>query len=295
MSKCPLCGGSGKEKSFPYATKWDSKDFEYIRCGDCKTVFVNPVPDELELAKMYKKENYHDKYYGSIDLKQARRPLRLLNRFCANVDSVLDFGCGNGSFLKAASYSGFSCVGVEYDEEVRKIANQNSGSPVYSFPELKAKDKKFGIIHLGDVLEHLQDPRAVTGELCRMLMPGGFILVESPLENNPSLVYWCAKCFRALKMKLKKDTRSSDAPLHLFQTNARALENFLIKNFNLRCLYSRIYETGWPYILAGSRQGFRRGLLKGAVGVCAVILSRLDLRRKNKLGNRYLGLFQYEK
>ena len=60
---CPLCDARTSGVTFPYITKFNAVQFEYLKCVACSSVFVNPVPDSQTFAKMYAKAVYHDCNY----------------------------------------------------------------------------------------------------------------------------------------------------------------------------------------------------------------------------------------
>lgn len=287
-----MCDGIGAGIVFPYTKNWNGKEYQYIGCKECRTAFVNPIPSESDFTVMYTKENYHDAYYSKIDLEPNSRSISKIAEYCNEYHSMLDFGCGNGSFLLAARQAGFICNGIEYSENVRRMALENSGIPVYSYNDLKASGHKFDIIHMGDVIEHIPEPKALIKELCELLSPKGIFFVEGPLENNPSLVYLCAASFKALRRKLKIDRSNTGAPTHLFITNSEAVKFFFTKSLGFHCLYFEVYENGWPYLLKDNISLSPGGLIKYIIGVLAIILSKIDIRNNRIFGNRFIGLFQ---
>ena len=60
---------------------------------------------------------------------------------------------------------------------------------------MKASGRRYDIIYMGDVLEHLPAPAATLRDLDGLLAPGGLFFVEGPLEDNVSLVYYSARLF----------------------------------------------------------------------------------------------------
>lgn len=87
---------------------------------------------------------------------------------------VLDFGCGYGEFLAMCALFGFDPVGVD-----RSAAKRSNGV----FPILARVDDVEGTFHaltLFEVLEHLDDPRAILHQLSRLLVPGGVLVLETP-------------------------------------------------------------------------------------------------------------------
>ena len=96
---------------------------------------------------------------------------------------LLDVGCGDGRYLRAARALGWEGVGVERDAAWAQLARQVSGAPVYVAAENWERNwpaARFGVITLWHVLEHLRDPLETVAQLRRQLVPGGFLLLEVP-------------------------------------------------------------------------------------------------------------------
>ena len=261
-----------------------------MRCSDCGCTYVDPVPGPAELAEIYSLENYHGIHYAEIRADgRYRDSARLLRRFCGSRNALLDFGCGNGSFLIAARQEGFKGMGVELEATAVENAARGSGAPVMTFADVRSSGRRFEIIHLGDVLEHLPSPRDTMLELRHVLAPRGIFFVEGPLETNPSLVYFVARTLKDAKRKLGIDAPGRVAPLHLMLVDRSAQERFLARALGLRCVHFRVFETGWPYLL--EQQPLPRrpaALAKAAIGAGAIVASRVV----RGWGNRFAAILE---
>ncbi|UCD52818.1 MAG: class I SAM-dependent methyltransferase [Phycisphaerales bacterium] len=97
----------------------------------------------------------------------------------------LDFGCGNGRFLKSLKHKGIKClVGVDVSQEAVKQAYHASGGleviHLTQTTPLPFPDKLFSSITLMDVLEHVAEQGALLNELCRVLQDDGTLIVTVP-------------------------------------------------------------------------------------------------------------------
>ena len=292
MRNCPLCNGTGSGPAFPYQTIWNGKEFNYIKCSKCGTTFVDPLPGDADFSAIYAKENYHDVYAGEVDPETYKSSIATMVRYSRIGKSLLDFGCGVGGFLRAAKEMGFQGCGVEYDPKVREVAGKNAGVPVYSIEELKSTGQKFDIIHLGDVLEHMAEPKAVMIELQALLAKDGIFFIEGPLQNNASLVYWVASGGKAIKRKFGADSPGNTAPTHLIMTNKKAQMLFFTDILRYWCIHYEICETGWPYLSDSTRESSIDTLFKHIIGRLAVIMSKLEVWGDKKIGNRFMGIFR---
>lgn len=286
---CPLCGGRASAGAFPYVTRFNAVQFDYLKCGACSSVFVDPVPDSQTFAKMYAKADYHDLYYEGSEGGAYSESVNLLKKYLPAGATVLDYGCGVGAFLKALAQEEFIPYGVEFDEDAARFAGQNANCETFSVGYFLAlTDKpKFDAIHLGDVLEHLPDPAATLKQLLVYVKPGGVLFAEGPLEINPSPVYWAARLFGAVKHTVRPKFTASHAPTHLFRTSAKQQLAFFSRvEPCLDLKYWHVYETGWPYASGGA--------VKRAIGGVARLVSGKRLFGVT-LGNRFRGVFRVQR
>jgi SAM-dependent methyltransferase len=91
--------------------------------------------------------------------------------------TLLDYGCGWGVFLRFLQERGcLNAVGYDPYSGVEALRDPRCLRP-----------KAFDYIVLQDVIEHVEDPRAVFAELNGYLKPGGCILVGTPTADAISL------------------------------------------------------------------------------------------------------------
>jgi SAM-dependent methyltransferase len=116
----------------------------------------------------------------------ARRQIvkRLISKYCAlsSESKILEAGCGTGGNLELLNAFG-TLDAFEFDEINRGMAQEKSGMkiPFGALPdEVPFKDKKYNLIALLDVLEHIELDEASLTALGQKLETRGRILVTVP-------------------------------------------------------------------------------------------------------------------
>ena len=281
MHACLFCNSTAQEKySFQEEAVFNEKIWGYVRCRNCRLVSLSPLPGAADLQKMYG-SSYHEAYYFKGDPYSISYYEHLLNR--ASSKTVLDYGCGDGAFLRAIKRPDTIKVGVEYDPElVLKLKSFNPQMKFYSTDEFSNSHLSFDIIHLGDVLEHSVNPRLLLHQLKERLHQDGFLIVDGPLEANPNVAYACRRIAQRLKFLFGLHKARPYVPYHItFSDSKNQLD--LFEKTGLETVAYKIYETPWPYPDRSGTSFFEN--CKYFVARVSVLLSR---RLPWPWGNRFI-------
>ena len=127
---CPICRELPKGLPFPYETRFNDIHFHYLKCGECKSVFVSPVPDAQTFSLIYGKSAYHDIHYSGSERANYSKSAGLLRQYVMPGSIVLDYGCGMGGILKSCSIHDLLPFGEEFDGEAALFAEKNANSVV---------------------------------------------------------------------------------------------------------------------------------------------------------------------
>lgn len=117
---------------------------------------------------------------------QERRLDLMLQHVDLRGKQVLDVGCGVGAYL--AQFLRFTehAYGVELDMERLQRAKQKAPGVMQSVAErLPFRSDKFDMVFLHEVLEHVQDDALALREACRVVRPGGRIVIYVPNRLYP--------------------------------------------------------------------------------------------------------------
>lgn len=134
---------------------------------------------------------------------------------------VLDFGCGDGAFSYELSQYGAKVSGIDLSVEAIDFANRRHGELktggqffVESCYETHFPDCSFDGVISSDVIEHVQEPRRFLAEISRLLRPGGFAVISTPirLTEHPldklHVIEWFPGDFEAMVRETFPDSRS---------------------------------------------------------------------------------------
>ena len=106
--------------------------------------------------------------------------------------TVLDVGCATGYLAEALVARGCTVSGIEYDEQGAEKARPFLDHLVVgdvTRMDLAAEfgDRRYDVVVLGDILEHLADPAPVLAGLTRLLAPGGSVVISMPNVSHGSM------------------------------------------------------------------------------------------------------------
>lgn len=194
--KCIWCGKTGK-KNYYASVQWEDLDSTWYRCSSCGSLMILPRPSKKLIKKVYENDYMHKKLQPHVGVdsrirySKEYRPtvfaeyamsLRDLEVKPREVRSILDFGCAGGIFLEfCKKYFSPQTIlyGADISEDMLGQAKKDGWNVMHinDIPKLK---KKFDLITLWDVVEHVEDPASVISGLKRFLNPRGRILLETP-------------------------------------------------------------------------------------------------------------------
>lgn len=156
-------------------------------CKDCQ-LGVTASKDFLSRTKIFL-QSYNFDSYNSSKIKYVKRfnkLIKIIKKFKKN-GSVLEVGAGFGLFSKLLSENDFHVEVIEpfnksqYIHKDKKIVFNKITLEKYL---VQFRKKKFDIIILLDVLEHLDEPYLILGKLKKLLNNKGIIVIQLPNFNS---------------------------------------------------------------------------------------------------------------
>ncbi len=200
-TQCALCGSM--EVSLVQTGVRYLPEASVRACSGCGLVFLWPRPGEQELAAYYQGA-YREEYDGKVspntthqkvqsDVLERARRLAPLSTPAAR---VLEIGSGSGALLEAVRPHAASVVGVEPGTAHREWANQTLGiETVERLQDLG--QRRFTLIGLFHVLEHVPDPVGFLKQIVPYLAPGGTLAIEVPNVTDALLAVYDVPAFPA--------------------------------------------------------------------------------------------------
>lgn len=219
----------------PYLSCYDhtvsNKKFDLLYNVMFEMLETFPQPNRDELPSYYKSEDYisHtdsrrsfiDWLYQLVKKYTLKNKLKLINSFETEEKNLLDIGCGTGDFLSVCSNGGWQVVGVEPNEKARtfsktKLAGNGSAAVVSDISIVKSK--KFDVITLWHVLEHVPNLEEYISILKSILKPGGVVLVAVPNFKSYDALYY------------KNFWAAFDVPRHLWHFSKKSIQLLFSKH-----------------------------------------------------------------
>ena len=125
---------------------------------------------------------YDSHRYGRQTRKVHKEVVRIIDEL--RPASLLDVGCGNGSFLALMKREGRTLAGADLSPEMIKVAKERLGDAA----DLRVADSellpweagRFDCLTCNFSFHHYPNPRLVLLEMHRMLKPGGHLVISDP-------------------------------------------------------------------------------------------------------------------
>lgn len=219
---CPVCKS---KKTFLFHDKvWSVRKGKVYCCKICDITFVFPALKGKAKAKFYEDYNRHLKARGVIVKKTAQEvhrkaiPLaqqryKVINKYFREVKSVLEIGSSTGAFLSLLKNK--QCFGIEMAKNNREYClRRRFAKQGYSDLSELPKDKKFGLICMFHVFEHIEDPISFLKQCRKCLYKSGVVLVEVPCIKDPLINLYDCRAFKDFYFQ----------PMHPYVYSPKALD-----------------------------------------------------------------------
>ncbi len=221
---CPVC--SSPDIQFFERVKDHSVSgefFEVWHCNKCTTRFTQDAPSEAAIGPYYKTEDYisHtdsakgliNSVYHKVRRLTISRKRKLLEKYCGKQGSLLDIGCGTGSFLAEMQQHKWDAAGLEPDETARQIASSKHQIMAREPAALFNFEREiFDAITMWHVLEHVHTLDSYMQQINKILKPAGRFFIAVPNYTSKDALTYGA------------DWAAWDVPRHLYHFSPKGLK-----------------------------------------------------------------------
>jgi 2-polyprenyl-3-methyl-5-hydroxy-6-metoxy-1,4-benzoquinol methylase len=170
-TKCVFCGTSTAElpaaqsvQMHSSVREFSAETFTVWRCAKCGSLHSR---EPIDYDRYYRHYWLKHQKYDSIAKIMLRKRIEILKRAgLERSTTLLDYGCGSGHFVRYAREHGVQAEGYDpYSEE---------------FEDASVLDSRYDFVTAQDVLEHVDDPCALLGDLKGYTAPGGCMAIGTP-------------------------------------------------------------------------------------------------------------------
>jgi SAM-dependent methyltransferase len=155
------------------AVVWKENGYEGHLCP-CGTVYTSPDSGPGIIDPRL--DSHSDIFYSRYALTKARWVHRIRQS-----GRLLEIGCGQGHFLRAARSLGYSVAGVEpHPERARRIQDELGIEVRCSLLEdLEWQNASFDVVYHCDLLSHFPKPVQALRKMSSLLAPDGVLACEA--------------------------------------------------------------------------------------------------------------------
>jgi 2-polyprenyl-3-methyl-5-hydroxy-6-metoxy-1,4-benzoquinol methylase len=179
----------------------DGNKYELIK-HELGFLQVSPIPNVSELNAYYAQKYYQNPTVATYSLSYSSDELQLQQEVCKMTNqlfdiqfpnankSLYDIGCGEGFFMQGLMDCGWIVYGVDYsiagiEQHNPRVAPYVSiGDAITDVDALIVGQKRFNLINLGNVLEHVPDPIGLLEKIQKLILPEGLLRIVVPNDSS---------------------------------------------------------------------------------------------------------------
>ncbi|PCJ97729.1 MAG: methyltransferase [Flavobacteriaceae bacterium] len=248
------------------------EEFQLMHNLDLDMLITTPEPKNLEtyyqsddyISHTDSQKTFVDKIYQSVKKYSLRKKLNLISKGVNSNKSLLDIGAGTGDFLSLAKNNGWTINGVEPNEKARAKASEK-GVTIISDMESLPPSKKYSVITLWHVLEHLPDLEKQIKKISSLLEDEGTLIVAVPnfksFDANHYKNFWAA----------------FDVPRHLWHFSRGSIELLFEKeNMKVAEIKPMLFDSFYVSLLS---EKYKTGNQNFAKAFCVGLWSNMKAWR----------------
>ena len=233
---CPVCNSNDIYEVLSARDHTVSQEqFAIWHCRNCTLRFTQSVPDNHDIGRYYQSGDYishsdtkkgivNNLYHLVRNITLRQKKNQIIKRTRRESGTLLDVGCGTGSFLSVMKQSGWAVSGLEPDEKARHLASQKGldvgpAEKLFSLPRAT-----FNAITLWHVLEHVHELHPYMGQLKKLLKENGVLFIAVPNYTSGDASHygpsWAAYDVPRHLYHFSPDSMKKLLSLHQLETDA---------------------------------------------------------------------------
>lgn len=225
---CPLCQSENKKQIHT-----ERGAVGIVKCLNCQLIYTSPRVKDAEMNYFGDEKTFYEEARLIFDGKEKHHrdrnyhfELKKIKKFKYRGD-LLDIGSNMGFFLNKARSFGYEVIGVEPSPSLCQIARKEFKLNVINdfFRKEDFQEKKFDIITMIDVFEHVADPVSLLENAYDVLNEDGILCIKVPNGN-----YNLLKMSLTKKMGEIKNKEFFNAYEHLAHYTPKTISNILNRN-----------------------------------------------------------------
>jgi 2-polyprenyl-3-methyl-5-hydroxy-6-metoxy-1,4-benzoquinol methylase len=284
---CPICNDSNTQiaiESQDFSLTQNS--FSILHCNHCCFRFTTPVPNQDEIGRYYKfnnyishtdtKEGWMNQLYHFVRTKTlADKTKWVQSLFTGHKGHILDIGAGTGAFAHAMQQKAWKVTGLEPDAITREKAFEiyqlhlQSTDTIFDLPE-----NEFEVITMWHVLEHVHALKPYLNQCFKSLKHNGRLIIAVPNYTSFDARYY------------QKYWAAYDLPRHLYHFSPKSMSILLnemgFDNVTMRPMW---YDSFYVSLLSEKyKQSGKFGMLvAGAIGVLSNLFALMDASKGSSI------------
>ncbi|WP_335966711.1 class I SAM-dependent methyltransferase [Galbibacter sp. PAP.153] len=222
---------------------------------------TTPQPLPEEIGKYYEsqqyishtdsKKNLIDKIYQWVKSYSIKNKHNVIKKYHPKAKSLLDIGSGTGDFIKYLNKY-YNCFGTEPNKNARKISIKKGNTVVEKTEDLPLK--KFDVITLWHVFEHLHNPEEELRKIKSLLSNDGILIIAVPNYRSYDAKHY------------KENWAAYDVPRHLWHFDKTAMETLLGKeNIFVVKILPLIFDSFYVSLLSEKIKSDKNNYIKAFI------------------------------
>ncbi len=222
---CPVCGSAEHKlvfKARDLRLKTCGEAFCVVACVNCGFLFLNPRPVKEDAIKFYPVDFNMETptlihRLLSVSLSAIKNSIVSKLKKYKKEGTLLDIGCGSGSFLSLMQEQGYDVLGCELNPNSKKFAPKSlDGRIIYKkLPECNFLAKSFDIVTMIQSLEHVHEVDRLFLEIKRIIKDDGIIYIYVPNSDFFESAFFGPYYFNL------------EVPRHLYYFTRKSMKGFL--------------------------------------------------------------------